>query len=74
MLVVFMSRGVFRARTQPVAHLLDFLLDDLLIVKGIRQRGDTLAADEKVHRQRVGVYLAAEERELPNSAPYDRLE
>jgi len=34
-------------------------------VKGICQHGDTLAAGEKMHRQRVGVGLAAEQRELP---------
>ena len=65
MLVVCIARGAFRARSQPVAHLLYFLLDEFLIVKGICQRGDTLAADEKMHRQRVGVCLAAEQRELP---------
>jgi hypothetical protein len=33
--------------------LVYFLLDEFLIVKAISQRGDPLAADENVHRQRV---------------------
>src|SRR5262249_7459228 len=57
--------GAACARPQPVAHLLDFLPDELLIVKGICQRGDALAAGEKMHRQRVGVRPTAEQRELP---------
>lgn len=65
MLVVRIARGAFRARSQPLAHLLYFLLDEFLIVKGICQRGDTLGAGEKMHRELVGVCLAAEQRELP---------
>ena len=65
MLVVCIARDAFLARSQPVAHLFYFLLDEFLIVKGICQRGDTLAAGKKMHRQRVGVGLAAEQRELP---------
>ena len=59
------ARRAFLARFQPIAHLLYFLLDEFFFVKGICQRGDTLAAGKKMHRQRVGVRLAAEQRELP---------
>ena len=52
--VVCVARGAFRTRFQPVAHLLDFLLDEFLIVKGTCQRSDTLAAGKNMHRQRVG--------------------
>jgi hypothetical protein len=34
-------------------------------MKGVGQRRDALAAGEKMQRQRVGVRLAAEQRELP---------
>src|SRR5262245_24804986 len=54
-----------RARIQPGAHRLDFLPDEPLVAKGVSQRGDPLAPGQKVHREFVGVGLAAEQRELP---------
>jgi len=65
MLVMSISRCAFGTRTQPVAHLPDFLPDELLIVEGTCQHRDTLAAGQKMHRQRIGIRLAAEQRELP---------
>src|SRR5262245_66271255 len=65
MLVMSISRRAFGTRTQPVAHLPDFLSDELLIVEGTCQHRDTLAAGKKMHRQRIGIRLVAEQRELP---------
>jgi hypothetical protein len=41
------------------------MLDEFLVVKSIGQRCDALAASEQMHRQRVGIRPAAEQRELP---------
>ena len=65
MLVGCVTRNASCVRVQPVFHLLYFLLDEFLIVKGIGQRGNSLATGEQMHRQLVGVCLAAEQRELP---------
>jgi hypothetical protein len=50
---------------QPVAEHSCFLLDEFLVAEGICQGRNALTPGEKVHRQRVGVCLTAEQRELP---------
>src|SRR5262245_18982521 len=64
MLVACSARGASRARSQPVAHVLDLLLGEGFIVKRTCQGRDTLAAGEKMHRQGVGIGFVAEQREL----------
>jgi hypothetical protein len=51
------------ACSQPMAHLIDFLLDEFVVVKGTRERGDALAPGEKMHSEFVGI-RPAEQRKL----------
>ena len=57
-------RGIGRQRLQPCLRGLGLAADERLIVEGIRQRGDALAAREQMHRQRIRVAVAAHRLEL----------
>ena len=64
-------------RLSPGAEsLLDFLLDKSFIMKGVCQRGDSLAAGKKMHRQLIGVCFATKLTELftqPGAKQHEKL-
>lgn len=57
-------RSTAQARIQPVMHLLHLLSNEFFIMKAARQGRDSLTAREKMHRIRIGVRPAAEQRKL----------
>src|SRR5215813_14956653 len=57
--------GTRGARLEPPAHFVNLVPDEGIVVKGVGQRGDALAAGKKMHCERIGVGHAAEQRELP---------